>query len=439
MTRCFRGPVVLTAACFLVFAALPARAADAPTGKLLTRTYPVADLVVPLPNEKKCERNPGEKTPLEQQLISLIVRTIQTNTWNVCGGPGNIEYYPLTMSLVVSQTADVHEEIDGLLTALRRQLDTEVALEVRLISVSDDSFERIGIDFNRPGHANDGSKVEGKSPEDVSGSPAMKFLTDIQVHQLLEALQGDRRTNIMQCPKMTLFNGQAATLQVTEQQCFVTAVDPVAFGGQVALVPKCEPTTTGLRMTAQPVISADRHFVRLYLKLDQTDLAFPVPVVPVAAPPAVAPSKTPPATSFVQQPKFTRFTMEKTATLPDGGTIVFAGLKKLVEHRTETCPPVLSKVPYVNRLFKSGTVSTTEGQKVLVMVTPRIIVNQQDAGIEEQEPSCKDEPTGKRHARVVVQLLKMYDLACEKGQVEEARKLAQAALILDPTCFHGKR
>ena len=46
-------------------------------------------------------------------------------------------------------------------------------------------------------------------------SLGLAFLNDIQVFMFMEAAQGDRRVNVMQAPKLTLFNGQTATLAVT--------------------------------------------------------------------------------------------------------------------------------------------------------------------------------------------------------------------------------
>ena len=52
------------------------------------------------------------------------------------------------MSLVVSQTQEVHEEIADLLEQLRRLQDLQVTIEVRFINLRDDFFEQIGIDFD---------------------------------------------------------------------------------------------------------------------------------------------------------------------------------------------------------------------------------------------------------------------------------------------------
>ena len=44
---------------------------------------------------------------------------------------------------------------------------------------------------------------------------------------LLQAAQGDHRTNVLQAPKVTLFNGQQAFVSDTSQRPFVTSVIPV--------------------------------------------------------------------------------------------------------------------------------------------------------------------------------------------------------------------
>ena len=60
-----------------------------------------------------------------------------------------------------------------------------------------------------------------------------------------------------------------------------------------------------------------------------------------------------PFTQFIQQPTFTRFTIQTTVSVPDGGTVLLGGLKTLSEGRNEFGPPVLSKIPYIDRLFKN--------------------------------------------------------------------------------------
>src|SRR5205085_8300391 len=85
---------------------------------------------------------------LEGLLMQLITHTVEPNSWEPVGGKGTIQYYPLGLALVVNQTQDIQEQIVDLLAALRRLQDLEVAIEMRLVSVSEAFFERIGLDFD---------------------------------------------------------------------------------------------------------------------------------------------------------------------------------------------------------------------------------------------------------------------------------------------------
>ncbi|HVU88270.1 MAG TPA: hypothetical protein VHD36_13200 [Pirellulales bacterium] len=78
---------------------------------LTTKIYYVGDLVVV----------GGSKRPNYGPLMNLITSTIQPNTWDDNGGPGSIQPFLATGSLVFSQKQDVHIEVAELLTKLRQQ------------------------------------------------------------------------------------------------------------------------------------------------------------------------------------------------------------------------------------------------------------------------------------------------------------------------------
>jgi general secretion pathway protein D len=165
-------------------------------GELVVATYPVADLVIPIPNFLPANTNPFQiQSPLSPMqmggggqfsvptagqpfaqvgpdplsgtgsqgadrmagaapradfntLTDLITSTISPDSWDNVAGSGAIRHYETTLSLVVRQTQKVHEEIADLLEQLRRLQDLQVTIEVRFVTVSDRFFERIGIDFD---------------------------------------------------------------------------------------------------------------------------------------------------------------------------------------------------------------------------------------------------------------------------------------------------
>ncbi|HEY1379292.1 MAG TPA: hypothetical protein VGF55_20990 [Gemmataceae bacterium] len=389
------------------------------------------------------------KQNMQDMLIKLVTNTVAPQSWAEVGGAGTIDYMPIGMALVVNQTPDVQEQVADLLEALRRLQDLEVAVEVRMITLAETFFERIGLDFalniktdhstaqyepmlttnnfKPAGQVNDFSPknfLAGLRPGGLIGNttgntgsltsdldipirsssfqyaippfayPAnpgfdgglslgLAFLSDIQVFMFMEAAQGDRRTNVMQAPKLTLFNGQTSTINVNDLQFFVTNVNVVGFGGQVVFVPANNPVPLGVSLAIQAVVSADRRFVRLNLAPTMTNLAsaivplFPVTTFITPVFEGGAQGQPIPFTQFIQQPDVATVSIQTTVSIPDGGTVILGGMKTLSEGRNEFGPPVLSKLPYVNRLFKNVGYGR-EAQSLLLMVTPRIIINSEE-------------------------------------------------------------
>src|SRR5438552_3396399 len=66
------------------------------------------------------------KGTLQEELIRLIMNAIAPTTWREMGGQGTIDYYPLGMALVITQTPDIQEQVAELLQALRKLEDQQV-------------------------------------------------------------------------------------------------------------------------------------------------------------------------------------------------------------------------------------------------------------------------------------------------------------------------
>ena len=91
---------------------------------LVTRVYPVDDLMTYGPR-------PGgtsQDWPDYQSLIELITSTIEPTTWDDLGGPASIAPQLETLTVVVYQTPSVHDDLERLLSDLRRvKLRTKAA------------------------------------------------------------------------------------------------------------------------------------------------------------------------------------------------------------------------------------------------------------------------------------------------------------------------
>jgi general secretion pathway protein D len=79
----------------------------------------------------------------------------------------------------------------------------------------------------------------------------------------------------------------------------------------------------------------------------------------------------------VQLPTFSFISVTTTVSVPDGGTVLLGGIKRLNEGRNEYGVPILNKIPYINRLFKNVGIGR-ETQSLMMMVTPRIIIPEEE-------------------------------------------------------------
>ncbi len=376
-------------------------------------------------------------------LIQLITSTVKPQTWDEVGGPGSISEFRNNLSLVISQTQDVHEEIVDLLEQLRRNQDLQVTIEVRFITLNDNFFERIGVDFqfnitnevpNDPRAINPPSKKEIVGLEPPAGGLAsfpnyttdlgfdipfrqssfnlatpqfgqpvevarfgFAILSDLEAFLLVNAAQGDRRSNVLQAPKVTLFNGQQASVFDQTTTPFVISVIPVVGDFAAAYQPVITVLSEGTSLTVQATISNDRRFVRLTVLPffsqigDVREFTFSGSKTTTkktaasgskggAAGDSTA-STDDSITSTdgitIQLPNFSFVTVNTTVSVPDGGTVLLGGIKRLSEGRNEFGVPILSKLPYINRLFKNVGIGR-ETQSLMMMVTPRIIIQEEE-------------------------------------------------------------
>jgi general secretion pathway protein D len=402
-----------------------------------------SQIPIPLPN-------PGTRAPMAggngpgglgggviadfDTLIDLITSTIQPDTWTDNGGQGSISGFPTNLSLVVSQTQDIHADIADLLQQLRRLQDLQVTIEVRFITLNDNFFERIGIDFDFQVDDNTGFTQQSVLPDDVgrakgfglaaNGQPTQDFdyrfaqdtfttavpqfggfdisaaanfgfaiLSDIEVFFLLQALQGDQRTNVLQAPKVTLFNGQSAFVTDSVQRPFVTQIIPVVGDFAAAQQPVVTVLNEGTSLSVQAVVSSDRRFVRLTLvpmfskigdvetftfngkTTSNTGTTVQDPTDPTKK--VTQGEQTTTEGTTVQLPSLSVTTVSTTVSVPDGGTVLLGGIKRLQEGRNERGVPLLSKLPYISRLFKNVGIGRTT-QSLMMMVTPRIIIQEEE-------------------------------------------------------------
>lgn len=147
-------------------------------------------------------------------------------------------------SLVVELTAAQHESLERMLEAWKVGGLQQISIETRIMQTSVKMAESIDWLENRA----EGLRSQGPA------MPMAVRVSEGKLQRFIQSMQSDARSNILQSPKVTMFNGQTATIADQIQRPFVTGVEP-GEGGQI------KPVVTmfyeGKKLKLSPVVQSN--------------------------------------------------------------------------------------------------------------------------------------------------------------------------------------
>jgi type II secretory pathway component GspD/PulD (secretin) len=216
------------------------------------------------------------------------------------------------------------------------------------------------------------------NPLVVSGS----YIDNFTVTFLIRAVEANQNTTSLTAPRLTLFSGQRAVLIVQTQQAYVSGLTPVVAPGAALFDPQVQTTTaTGVVLSVQATVSPDRKYVFLDLRPQLARLRALVPfsisavVQPVNN--VVGGTTTPEiVTGTLQLPTIDITEVETSCSVPDGATLLLGGQTLAAETTREQGVPVLSKIPFIKRLFTNRATAQDE-QILLILVKPTILIQRE--------------------------------------------------------------
>ena len=215
------------------------------------------------------------------------------------------------------------------------------------------------------------------NPLVVSGS----YVDNLTVNFLIRAVQANQNTTSLTAPRLTLFSGQRALIIVQTQQAYVSNLTPVVAPGAALFDPTVSTTTaTGVVLSVQATVSPDRKYVFLDL---QPQLARLRALVPFSISAVVTPvnntitGTTPQIVSgTLQLPTIDLTVVRTSCSVPDGATLLLGGQTLAAETTREQGVPVLSKIPFLKRLFTNRATAQDE-QVLLILVKPTILIQRE--------------------------------------------------------------
>ena len=335
-------------------------------------------------------------------LIELILNTIESDSWDVEGGDGKISIYE-NKKLIISQRRGIHNEIAKLLKEMRKSLGHQVAIEARFLLVGENFLEDIGLDldftlrnidhfsdisvaqsslgFTAISSAAGGTGMPGSlagaiSTAITSGGVYGSALDDLQVRFLIRATQAHRDASSLTAPKVSVLSGESAYIKIQKVFRYASNVDieREITGSGVDTFTSYSVTyddssiTSGTILNVTPTITPDKKHVLLNVTAQLEDLLGFNPQVLFETDSGVEYSVAFPETEVSR--------VQTRVSVPDGGTLLLGGQKLTAEIEREAGVPVLAKIPLIGRLFSNRS-KVKDSKILLILVKPTIILQEE--------------------------------------------------------------
>ena len=402
-------------------------------------SFPGPSLEIPEPGGTGSQLLPPiepDTTPETGEFMEIIQQVVAPASWSADAGTSVEEY---NGAMVVTQSGEVHAQIDELLRALRNQRGSQIHVKCKFLNVENSMLEEIGVNWNNysaglpsltapalapgtqppapfqagaPGTTNAnlgaawGEPIEnqimtaGRINTALLGYTGANTLTNdgggLNLHTqtwqmasnfwasaVLNAVEKERRGNVVFEPDITLFNGQQAHIVNMNQQSYISDYDVV----QGQYDPIISILSYGTVLDVQAIASADKKYITLTMRPTNAQVMawrrFGPPVADfpggnvVQSGTAIAAS---PAGSYpLLIPMLTYNAVRTSVTIPDGGSLVIAGMTNGDSRRSHAGVPFLSHIPFLGRLFSSNGRTEAELRQLIIVQADLLLFDEIEA------------------------------------------------------------
>jgi len=194
------------------------------------------------------------------------------------------------------------------------------------------------------------------------------------VSVLLRALKEDRRINILSRPQVMTLDNQPASIQVGERVPTISGSETNDAGG---LTNQIDFQDVGLIVGVTPRISPDG-LVVMEIDAEKSEVGPEAEGIPVSVSEGVT----------IRSPRIKTITAATTVSALDGQTVVLGGLITSNKTKVDRRVPWLCEIPILGQLFRYQGY-TSKRSELLIIMTPRIVKNEQDAEIVMQTEAAR--------------------------------------------------
>ncbi|MCH8103180.1 MAG: type II secretion system secretin GspD [Chloroflexi bacterium] len=312
--------------------------------------------------ETAAPEQPAPETPATKDIVSAESSRPAPGERGVALAVGKIRIIAdeAINALVVLATQRQYRMVEATL----RKLDImplQVLIEVTIAEVTLNDDLRYGLQwFFKAGGGNELTLSEAAAGNAAQIFPGFSYLFQVggDVRLVLNALESITDVNVISSPQLMVLNNQTARLQVGDQvpvatQSAVSVGDPDA-----PIVNQIQFLDTGVILSVTPRVNAGGMVI---MEIEQQ-------VSDVVAT----------TTSGIDSPTIRQRQISSIVAVQSGQTIALGGLIRESNTRTNVGIPILKDIPVFGALF-GKTSDDTDRTELLVLITPRVVSNQDEA------------------------------------------------------------
>jgi tetratricopeptide (TPR) repeat protein len=361
----------------------------------------------------------------EGRLQEMLKTAVAPNKWD--SNPYTMNYQ--AGLLLVRADKETHEGINRLLADLRRHVGIQVDVEARFLKVEDNFLEDVGVDLrglgnqaaqglpgrgleqnNRqnagfddfgpkqlqnpasPGLLGTGTepgvfyddgqdgdylaRVENLYDRTLGGrnggltnaggmSLQYAFLNDIQLEVVLRAVSKKERTEIIEAPKLLIYNNTRASMSHLRNISYIKDFEVEIAQAAAVANPVIGTVHDGVALDVRPVVDSELKFITMELRPTVMTLNLPIPTFTTTLGVGQPIS--------IQLPEVNLQRVRTTVTMPDGGTMMLGGMRLVERQNIRSGVPVLQDIPGLSFLFsRQGT--SLQNRKILILIRARIVI-----------------------------------------------------------------
>jgi len=238
-------------------------------------------------------------------------------------------------------------------------LPRQVLIEATIAEITLDKSDQLGVEWSF------GSAVIGKPTSFAAtlGASGLKYSLGVteKWYAELNALASKNKVNVLSSPHVLASDNKEARMDVSREIPVASASYRYSSSTDPVTETSIQYRDTGVILTVTPHIN-ERGLVTMEISQEVSDQSEDVQV------------------AGQRYPSFFKRTVNTTLTVRDGQTLVIGGLIKDKESSSFAGVPCLINAPVLRYLTGTGSESL-EKTELIILITPRVIINDEDVDI----------------------------------------------------------